>query len=135
MSTVPPKAEIRYDTLHHVPPPAVCDNRKLKGRLLLEASQKDPHAYYQFDGFLNTQADCVFSPDQDGDALFAGVTPELRSGGVPVRIQILAGTKKKDAVRVAKKLVRWMKKADWKEWKQQAADMAKSPKPQDEMVF
>ena len=104
------------------------DDLGLKAKLLLEASQKEPHVYHQFDGFLSGGG-----PDED--ELFAGVTPELRSGGIPVRIQILAGTKKKDAVRLAKKLVRWMKNADWKGWKQEAAGLTNSPEHQDDLPF
>jgi hypothetical protein len=36
-----------------------------------------------------------------------GAVRELRSGAVPVRIQILAGTAPADAVRVLRKLLEW----------------------------
>ena len=106
-----------------------CDDRNLKAKLLLDAAQKEPHIFYQYDGFLNSQPDCVFKPDEDGDALFASVTPELRHGGIDVRIQILAGTPKKDAVRILKKMAKWMKRAgDWAEFEEQAAHFANGPK-------
>ena len=114
---------------------AELDNRSLKANLLLDASEKQPHVYYQFDGFLNAQPDCVSRPDEDGDDMFSCITPELRSGCIDVRIQILAGTSKKDAVRIAKKLVRCMKHADWKGWKQEATKFASGPNEQDKMPF
>jgi len=103
----------------------------LKAHLLLEASCKEPHVYYQFDGFLNSQPDCVFSPDKDGDAIFSGVTPELRSGAIAVRVQILAGTKKKHALRILKKMTQWMEKdaAHWRKIKREAAAITKKEDP------
>ena len=107
---------------------AACDNRSLKESLLLEAAEKKPHVFYQYDGFLNAQPDCVFRPDEDGDAIFEGVRPELRHGGIAVRIQVLGGTPKKDAVRILKKMVKWLKKAgDWGEFEKQAVQYVNAP--------
>lgn len=98
------------------------EDRDLRANLLLDAAGKKPQAYYQYDGFLNAQPDSVCRPDEDGDDLFSCVTPELRRAGVDVRIQILAGTPKKDAVRILKKMVKWVKQDDgWAEHAKRAA--------------
>ena len=47
----------------------------------------------------------------------------------------LSGTPKKDAVRIAKKMARWMKKSDWSEFDRQAAKFANGPNEQDNLPF
>ena len=74
---------------------AVC-----KGELLAHYANKEPHLFQQWDGNF----DFDMFADGDGDSLTCGTTWELREG-MDVRIQILDGTKKADAVRILKKLL------------------------------
>lgn len=77
----------------------------LKSRLLAEAAKKTPHKYEQFDGFSDLIEDSVMRPDPEGDTIFSSWCWELRSGGIPVRVQILAGTSKADSIRLLRKIL------------------------------
>lgn len=71
---------------------------------------KDLMEFAQLDGFANALGDSVFHPDKDGDALFGGCTKECMSGVWQVRILITKGTDKITALRLIKKLERWLKR-------------------------
>jgi hypothetical protein len=82
---------------------------KDKVALLEHYAHKDVMYFQQYDGWLNvTPGDCIVVADECGDALTGGWAWELRSG-IPVRIQILAGTPHKDAIRILKKMVAWIR--------------------------
>ena len=74
----------------------------------------DVHAFTQYDGFmLEHDGDCVMRPDKDGDCLMSGSTFDLRHSGsdLAVRVQIHKGTSHADAVRLMKKLTKWVEKS------------------------
>ena len=71
-----------------------------KAELLVHYAYKKPRLFHQWDGCLGGDIDC----DSDGDSVWPCTRWELRSG-MDVRVQILDGTKKVDAVRVLKKLL------------------------------
>ena len=75
---------------------------EIKAELLAKYAQRQALLFHQFDGFLNSADD--LSDVGDGDAIFSGSTYELRNG-IDVRIQILDGTTKEDAVRILRKMV------------------------------
>ena len=96
-----------------------------KSELLTRYASKQPYKYCQLYGFFGCSDEDVLgdvkrpiarkygptavSPvDQDGDVLVRGWTWELRSGYVPVRVQILDGTNTDDAVRLLRKLADWL---------------------------
>jgi len=96
-----------------------------KGELLTHYASKQPYKYCQLYGFFGCSDEDVLgdvkrpvpkkygptavSPvDRDGDVLVRGWTWELRSGYVPVRVQVLDGTNTDDAVRLLRKLADWL---------------------------
>jgi hypothetical protein len=77
-----------------------------KAELLKHYAQKNTHHYLQLDAFVGVApGDPFMWTDQDGDCVMCGVTPELRSGTVGVRVQILEGTSREDASRTLSKLL------------------------------
>ena len=80
----------------------LCPDRK--GELLAHYATKEPYLFEQLDG-IN---DCEAHPDSDGDTITGGQNWELRSGRVPVRVEILSGTSKDVAVRLLRKIVTWL---------------------------
>jgi hypothetical protein len=77
----------------------------IKAELLAKYAQRQALLFHQFDGFLDSADD--FSDQGDGDSIFSRSTYELRKG-IDVRIQILDGTTKEDAVRILRKMVDWI---------------------------
>jgi len=78
---------------------------KRKQELLEHYAEKEANRFDQFDGLLDSHPDNGFLPgDADGDALCECMTWELR-GAIPVRVQILEGTPKADALRLLQKIV------------------------------
>lgn len=72
--------------------------------LLKHYANRDPRRFIQFDCFCNVEpGDPIIVPDNDGDSEFILETYELMSGEPTVRILILPGTTKKDAIRVLRK--------------------------------
>ncbi len=91
---------------------------KTKGELLEHYAGKPVTAFYQYDGFVIAgRSDDIMRPDRDGDCLMGSATYELMSGGPAVRILVTQGTSRKDAVRLLKKLRRWIKQGGfgWQE--------------------
>lgn len=81
------------------------EKKRVKKRLLDHYEQREPLAFLKLDGFVECPAgDPVVEPDEDGDCLFKSWTWELRSG-IPVRLQVLDGTDKRDVVRVLRKMI------------------------------
>ena len=87
-------------------------NTEAKFEKLAAYAVKPLSEYVQYDGFIATEADCVFLPDDDGDCLFKVGTEELMNGNVGVRLLVLPGTKKADAIRVIKKILKWIERQD-----------------------
>jgi hypothetical protein len=86
------------------------ENDKLKNVLLAEAAKKEPHCFYQYDGFANSTLDCVFNPDEDGDCLFGGtITTELKNCTNAVRVLIHEDAKPEEVIRLLKKIRKWIK--------------------------
>jgi hypothetical protein len=83
-------------------------DENLKAELLAEAARKPVRQYTQLDGFLDQEPDCLMKPDEDGDCLFAGRTHELRNTDLPVRVQVLRGTKPEDVARLLRKFAKWI---------------------------
>ncbi len=80
-----------------------------KVALLEHYAFKDVFHYTQYDGWANfPPGDCVMHPDDDGDVVMETGAWELRSGMVPVRIQILDGTPPEDAARILRKMIDWI---------------------------
>jgi hypothetical protein len=81
----------------------------LKERLLARYRESEPHVYLQLDGIHSAPCyDVELHHDNDLDALSGGWTCGLQQDEVPVRIEILEGVPKKDAVRLLRKLVAWL---------------------------
>ena len=85
-----------------------------KGKLLEHYAHRDPTAFFQFDGWAlgPDGGDSVMRPDADGDCLTSSQTYELMTGGPSVRVLVTRGTSRPDAVRLLKKLRRWVKQSD-----------------------
>jgi len=77
-----------------------------KRALLKHYQTRNPVTFFQLDGFVNVDGDCVMRPDADGDWLSAGLTDELMTGAYAVRILITKGTSAKDALRLIRKLAK-----------------------------
>ena len=80
---------------------------KRKADLLEHYNGKEPHDFLQYDS--ETCIGAADGGDDDGDILYTGRTTELMSGSFPVRILIVPTTKKKDVLRLLKKMTRAIK--------------------------
>jgi len=97
----------------------LAEHRKTpEGKIHIEKAKHaitgDVHAFTQYDGFmLEHDGDCVMHPDEDGDCLMSTSTFDLRHSGsdLAVRVQIHKGTSHADAVRLMKKLTKWVEKS------------------------
>ena len=93
----------------------------LKAELLEKYAGKEPSTFLQYDGFADVEPDSMMRPDNDGDDIFLGTTQELMTGLPSVRILITAGTSRKTALRLLKKLRRWLKDGgNFSDWMQKA---------------
>ena len=82
-----------------------------KARLLQGYSDNEPHMFRLYDGFCKNTGDADYKRDEDGDALMWKAEEwELVTGNLNVSILIEPSTKKKDALRLLKKLVKLIKK-------------------------
>lgn len=82
----------------------------LKSELVKHYSEAEPALFTQVDGFTHcSKFDDVMRPDLDGHAVMASKAYELRHSGHSVRLQIRAGTKAKDAVVLAQKILSYVK--------------------------
>ena len=71
------------------------------------AEHSEPQTYQQFDAFLNVEpGDDIIVPDRDGDCIMGTISQELWHDDKSVRVHILNGTDRVDAVRALKKIVR-----------------------------
>jgi hypothetical protein len=78
--------------------------RSAKEKLLEHYEYGQVQTYLQIDGIDECGGDGVcIVPDDENDFICWGQTDELRHQQVPVRVQILAGTKKSDAIRLLTK--------------------------------
>jgi len=87
------------------------DPEEQKKTLLDHYAGRDPHAFWQFDCFCKCDGyDYIIVPDEDCDSLFRGLTYELMTGNVSVRVLIVPGTAAEDAIRALGKIASWIKK-------------------------
>lgn len=80
----------------------------IKAEKLLHYSRREPKDFVQFDGFVNTEGDCVMKPDADGDCIFSSDTVELMTGNVDVRLLVVPVTSQEDVARVLDKFKGWV---------------------------
>ena len=84
---------------------------KTKDELLKHYSNREPHLFYQMDGFFEPDGgDDVMHPDDDGDCLCSSETCELMTGITSVRVLITPATDKKTAIRQLEKIIDWIKR-------------------------
>ena len=88
----------------------------VKGNLLEHYAGKEPCAFRQYDGFVVGQGDDVLRPDADGDSLSSRETMELMTGCPEVRVLCSPGCTYDEALRLLKKIRRWIKKDGPKAW-------------------
>lgn len=82
-----------------------------KDELLKHYSTKEPHLFYQMDGFFMPDGgDDVMRSDDDGDCICSGETCELMTGYTNVRVLITPETDKRTAVRQLVKIIDWIKR-------------------------
>ena len=81
-----------------------------KKELLAHYASKAPRFFHQWDAIPHGGESIT---DLDGDDLWMTDTWELRSAVLPVRIQILEGTEKADAIRVLEKMLSWVETVEW----------------------
>jgi hypothetical protein len=82
----------------------------LKEELLKKYSGKDPHPFYQFDGFDEGEFNYdVLTGDDAGDSINNTVTYELMSGIADVRVLINPKTQYHDVIRLLEKILEWIK--------------------------
>ena len=92
------------------------DNTKSERRrkeAIMACMDKPLRLVLQMDAFADRQP--AFSDDQDGDQdgddLFAGWQYELRRlACIPVRVQIMDGTSAETALRLLRKMIRWLER-------------------------
>ena len=84
-----------------------------KGDLLEHYATKKAKQFVQCDGFAlgRDGGDSVMRPDDDGDCLMSGTTHELMSGS-SVRVLIPVGTDRHTAMRILKKIRKWLKREE-----------------------
>jgi hypothetical protein len=84
---------------------------KAKREKLLHYVHRDAEEFFQFDAFTGIEpGDDIIRPDDDGDCLCSGVTTELMTGNVSVRVLIVPGTTRKTTVRALKKIQGWIQR-------------------------
>lgn len=90
---------------------SLVDMPKVKREKLLHYADRDAENFFQFDAFTGVEpGDGIVRPDDDGDCLFSGVTTELMTGCVSVRVLIVPGTTQKTAARALKKILDWIER-------------------------
>ena len=98
----------------------------VKGNLLEHYAGKEPCAFRQYDGFVVGQGDDVLRPDADGDSLSSRETMELMTGCPEVRVLCSPGCTYDEALRLLKKIRRWIKKDGPKAWLQSQGRLEKN---------
>ena len=84
---------------------------KVKADKLTHYSGRDPKQFLQFDVFTHVkEGDSVAVPDDDGESLFSGVTTELMTGLVSVRVLVVPDTPQETVVRALKKVGAWIER-------------------------
>ena len=81
-----------------------------KGELLAHYARRKPYQYLQLDGFTGIPVEDVMCGDDDGYAVCMTQTWELRTGNIPVRVHVLAGTSKADTVALLRRILNWVEK-------------------------
>jgi hypothetical protein len=75
----------------------------IKLQLLEKYMSREPKQFLQFDGFTNIEGDCQVRPDENGDSFSGSVTTELMHGS-DVRVMVIPGTTRDEALRLLKKI-------------------------------
>ena len=77
-----------------------------KEQLLADYALKDAQVFLQIDGWHGVEPDAVFTPDQEGDAIFYGIQQALRASpaSLAVRVQVHATADRDDVRRLWDKL-------------------------------
>lgn len=83
---------------------------KTKQEKLDHYAEREPREFKQYDGFYfeDKLGDDFTTPDADGDSITFQGTCELMTGPDGVRVLIPMGTEKKDAIRLLKKITKWI---------------------------
>ena len=84
--------------------------KNIKLKLIKKYIRREPTRFQQHDGFANLEpGDFIMSPDEDGDCCLSSETWELMYGA-DVRILIKEGTTYLDAIRLLKKIVKYIER-------------------------
>ena len=98
----------------------------VKGDLLEHYAGKEPCAFRQYDGFFVSGGDDVLRPDADGDSLCSSTTMELMTGCPEVRVLLSPRCTYDQALRLLKKIRRWIKKDGPTAWLQSQGTLEKN---------
>jgi hypothetical protein len=79
----------------------------IKTNLLEHYASKNPHAFIQFDAFVDNTGETT--PNPDGDSINALITHELMSGCCEVRVLVKPEVSKETAIRLLEKITNWIK--------------------------
>ena len=97
----------------------------VKGDLLEHYAGKEPCAFRQYDGFVVGHGDDLLGRDADGDSFSSQPTMELMTGIPGVRVLCSPGCTYDQALRLLKKIRRWIKEDGPTAWLQSQATLEK----------
>jgi hypothetical protein len=83
--------------------------KSIKDKLLEDAAKKEPHLFFQFDGYAGNVGGVFI--DNDGDSCSSGKCYELRRHVGEVRVFIPIGANANDVLRLLKKARKWIKRS------------------------
>jgi len=97
----------------------------VKGDLLDHYAGKEPCAFRQYDGIFVGHRDDLLGSDDDGDWLCSGATMELMTGRPEVRVLCSPGCTYDQALRLLRKVRRWIRKDGPEAWLQSQETLEK----------
>lgn len=106
---------------------------KSKKELLDHYATRDPVTFYQLDGFADGAMDDMGGSDEDGDAVYWGVTQELMTGVYNVRVLVTDGTPDAAALRLLRKILAGIEEHTLGWFRAEAAEMGEPPIAVDEV--
>jgi hypothetical protein len=108
--------------------------KRTKGELLEHYAEREPTAFYQFDGWhLGVgHGDDVMHPDEEGDCLASGTTYELMHGA-DVRVLVKRGMAPEIAAQLLEKLTSWIRRDGFEFHEEQF--LSSGPPEDDEVPF